>query len=502
MPFLLTARHVDIDTGGDTPVVLLRGRDADAYGIAPGDRVHITVGKKTITVVTDITHHSIRHGEVGVFADAWRLLKLRDGATIQLEIVARPRSVEAIKRKLLGHEISDEDMQAIITDISRHQLSTIETTYFVASGYVKPYSNRELVAMVKSMAENGDMFRWGKRTVVDKHSIGGLAGNRTTMVAIPIIASLGILIPKTSSRAITSPSGTADTMEVLAPVTHTSERVRAIVKAAGGCLIWGGGLSIAPADDIIIRVSKPLSLEPYDKMIVSILAKKVAMGVQYLIIDLPYGLGTKVKDKATAKRVAERFESVGHAFGMQIIVKYDQASEPIGNGIGPALEARDVLRVLQQTPDRPTDLERKAIHLAGDLLELCGASAKGQGRKLAQDVLRDGRAWKKMQQIIRLQGGHSRVAPDDVLVGALTHTIHAATSGRVKSIDNRAIDDVARTLGAPDHKLAGIYLHKKIGDSVNKGERIVTLYSQSHDRIDLARKAPALKKILLIRSHG
>lgn len=502
MPLLLTARRIDIDTGGDNQVVLLRGLDADAFGITPGDRVQLRAGKKVITVATDITHHSIRHGEVGVFADAWKLLKLRDGNAVQLEVVARPRSVEAIKRKLLGQEVSDEDIQAIITDISKRQLSTIETTYFVASGYVKPYSDRELVAMVKSMAENGDMFRWGSRKVVDKHSIGGLAGNRTTMVAIPIVAALGVLIPKTSSRAITSPSGTADTMEVLAPVAHSSERVKEIVRQAGGCLIWGGGLSIAPADDIIIRVSKPLSLEPYDKMIVSILAKKVAMGVHYLVIDLPYGHGTKVPDRRTAQRVAQRFQSVGRAFHMKIVVQFDQAREPIGNGIGPALEARDVLRVLQQTKDRPKDLERKAIHLASILLELCGAAKKGRGKAMATGALRDGRAWKKMQQIISLQGGRPNLTPDDVLHGSISYTVRATSGGTVTGIGNRAIDDVTRTLGAPDHKLAGVYLHKKIGEMVHVGDPLVTLYSHNRDRLRLARRATSLEHVLRYGRHG
>lgn len=499
MPFVLNARRIDIDTGGDTQVVLLRGRDADAFGIAPGDRVHLRVGKKVISVATDVTHNSIRHGELGVFADAWRLLKLRDNATVTIEVASRPRSVEAIKRKLLGHEISEQDITAIITDISRRQLSAVETTYFVASGYVKPYSNRELVAMVRAMAKTGDMFRWGRRVVVDKHSIGGLAGNRTTMIAIPIIAALGALIPKTSSRAITSPSGTADTMEVLAPVTFSANDVRRIVRQAGGCLIWGGGLSIAPADDLIIKVSKPLSLEPYDKMIVSILAKKVAMGVQYLVIDLPYGPGTKVPNRQVATTVAKRFQAVGRAFKMKVMVTYDQAKQPVGNGVGPALEARDVVRVLQQLSNRPRDLEAKAIGLAGQLLELSGKCRIGYGRKLATAALRDGRAWKKMQQIIRLQGGNPNINADDITVGAVTVDLLAPRTGRVVAIYNRAIDDVARTLGAPDHKHGGLYLHVKLGQRITAGQPMVTLMSHSRERLRLAQKLPAVHSLLTLR---
>lgn len=500
MPFLLNARRIDIDTGGDSRVVLLRGRDADAFGITPGDRIQLTYGKKVITVATDITHHSIRHGELGLFADVWKLLKIRENSAVTIEVISRPASVEAIKRKLLGQEISDEDIHAIIADISHRKLSTIETTYFVASGYVKPYSNRELVAMVRAMAETGDMFRWGKRKVVDKHSVGGLAGNRTTMVAIPIIASLGLLIPKTSSRAITSPSGTADTMEVLAPVTFSAAQVRHIVEHAGGCLIWGGGLSIAPADDLIIRVSKPLSLEPYDKMIVSILAKKVAMGVRYLVVDLPYGFGTKVPNRRVGKKIEQRFQAVGKAFGMVVKVKFDQARQPIGNGVGPAQEARDVLRVLQRKADRPKDLERKAIGLAAELLEMSGTVRRGAGIKVAGAALRDGRAWKKMQQIIKLQGGLADADSESLLTGALAYDIVARRNGVIHSIHNRAIDDVARTLGAPDHKFGGLYLHHKIGERVRIGQPLITLTSHSRERMKLAQRSVALHNILDIRS--
>jgi putative thymidine phosphorylase len=309
------------------------------------------------------------------------------------------------------------------------------------------------------------------------------------MVAIPIIASLGLTIPKTSSRAITSPAGTADTMEVLAPVTFDGDEVRRIVKKTGGCLIWGGGLSIAPADDIIIRVSKPLSLEPYDKMIVSIMAKKVAMGIRYLVIDMPYGLGTKIQNLQVGRGLEQKFKQVGKAFGIKLHVRFQQAHEPIGQGIGPALEARDVLRVLQQQPDRPRDLERKAIQLSAELLALSGVTSESNGRKIALQALQHKGAWKKMQQIIDAQGGNPHIDGDQLVSEAVTRTFGAPRTGWVKGINNRAVDEVARTLGAPEHKLSGIYLHKKIGQRVRAGEPLFTFYSYTPDRLHLAAQA-------------
>ena len=155
------------------------------------------------------------------------------------------------------------------------------------------------------MAEAGDMINL-RASTVDKHCIGGVPGNRTTMIVVPIIASLGLYIPKTSSRAITAPSGTADTMEVLAPVSMTLDKIKQVIKKTHGCIAWGGALNMAPADDKIIKVEKPLSLETYDKMIVSIMAKHVAVGADYLLIDIPYGPTAKVHDIRTARKLAKQ----------------------------------------------------------------------------------------------------------------------------------------------------------------------------------------------------
>ncbi len=499
MSLIVKARRVDLDTGGETRVVVLRGRDAQAFGILPGDRLQLSYRRRKVIAVADVTHHSIHHGELGLFEDVWKVLKPRPGGPIRIEVVSRRPSISAIKKKLLGKAITEKEIRSIIEDIVDRQLSAIETTYFVASGYVHPYTPKELFWMVKAMAQTGEMFRWGRGRVVDKHSVGGLAGNRTTMVAIPIIASAGLIIPKTSSRAITSPSGTADTMEVLAPVSFNGAAVRRIVRQTGACLIWGGGLSIAPADDLIIRVSRPLSLEPYDKMIVSIMAKKVAMGIKYLIIDMPYGPNTKIPNRRTAQIIEKKFLAVGRAFGMKVKVQFDPARQPIGQGIGPALEARDVLRVLQQKSIRPFDLETKAIALAGQLFELSGFCARGEGVARAAKQLRSGQAWKKMQQIIQAQGGNPHIDANHVALGAKTYRCVSPRAGRLTAMNNRALDDVARTLGAPDHKLAGIFLHKKLGQKIAKGEKLFTLYSHSHDRIALALAGGAINDIVTIR---
>jgi thymidine phosphorylase len=183
---------------------------------------------------------------------------------------------------------------------------------------------------------------------------------------------------------------------------------------------------------------------------------------------------------------------------MKIKVMKTLSSDPVGSGIGPALEARDVLRVLQQKDDRPTDLEDKAIKLAGDLMEMAGKAAKGRGAQLARQQLLSGAAWKKMQQIIKAQGGDETIDSEKVTLGAHKLYVSSKTSGRVKLIDNRALNDLARTLGAPSQKLAGLYLNKKIGDKVAKGERLFTCYAATNDRIELAKQALTKLKVVIV----
>ena len=179
--------------------------------------------------------------------------------------------------------------------------------------------------------------------VADKHSTGGLAGTRTTMIIVPIIAAAGFKIPKTSSRAITSPAGTADTMEVLAPVTMTPAQMKNVVEKTGGCIVWGGKLGLAPADDVIIEVQEELSFEPFDKIIISVMAKKVAADTNHLVLDIPTGKTMKIKHTKDAEKIAAKFKALAKRFDIEVAIDINHASQPAGNSVGPMLEARDVL---------------------------------------------------------------------------------------------------------------------------------------------------------------
>jgi len=398
-------------------------------------------------------------------------------------------AVETIRRKLVGKTLNYKEIFAVMDEIAHNRLGDILTTYFAASGYAKGFSNEELYYLTKAMVQTGEQLHF-KGIVADKHSIGGVPGTRTTLIIVPIVAAAGFIIPKSSSRAITTPDGTADDMEVLSKVEFSRKEIYQIVKKTNGCIVWGGSFHIAPADDVMIRVERPLTFESYDKIIVSIMAKKIAFGSNHVVIDIPYGPTVKVHTKTDAEVLKEKFEYIAEKFHIKIHVYVHEICEPAGRGIGPVLETRESLRVLEQTPDRPLDLENHALLLAGKLLDLCMEHhlykqklkhTYKNGSLWAKEILVSGAALDKMKQIIHAQGGNPAIKSHklDLHLGMYSAGITAPHTGEVKTIDSKNITLIARILGAPTQKGAGIYLDKKIGEKATKGDILYTLYSES-----------------------
>jgi len=498
MSYFLKSKKLDVTTGGGL-IVVLNTKEAEHIGINPGDKVSLIWSKvKRITATVDTSSKLVKPGEIGLFEEVWRKKSIEQDDIAEVILESRPLSIETLKKKMMGKPASYDEIYSVIKDIADGKLGQIETTYYAASSFVKPYSLQELYFVAKAMAETGEKFNL-KRKVADKHSVGGLAGNRITPIIIPIVASLGITMPKTSSRAITSPAGTADTMEVLCKVGFNLKEIKQIIRKTNGCLVWGGGLRMAPADDKIIKVSRPLALEPYDKMIVSILAKKVATGVDYLVVDIPVGETCKVPKLSHAREIEKKFISLGKKFKMKVKVVTTPAKEPIGRGIGPALEARDVLRVLQQHKYRPLDLEKKSCMLAGELLELYGHCKKGQGFKIAQEQVKSGKAWQKLNQIIVAQGGKDDINSEEVMQEVERYEIHAKKAGKINFIDNKAINEVCMNLGAPIDKFAGIHTHVRYNQKVKKGAKLFTMYASNKERLKLGILAVEKRQVFYVK---
>ncbi len=400
-------------------------------------------------------------------------------------------AIDAIKKKLTGKQLSYDEIFAIMDEIANKRLGPVLTAYFAAAGFREGFSDEELYHLTRAMVATGPVLHF-KGIVADKHSTGGVAGTRTTMIVVPIIAAAGFQIPKTSSRAITSPAGTADTMEVLSPVTFTPKQIERIVAKVGGCIVWGGHLGLAPADDVLIQVEQPLAFESFDKIIVSIMAKKIASGATHLVLDVPVGPTMKIQHFRDAEIIAKKFTFLAKRFGIKVVVDASEIRQNAGRGIGPVLEARDVLQVLEQHKDRPLALEEKAVRLAGKLLNLCYDDSPGYkhliGEEVAHDILISGKAHTKMKEIIVCQGGNPNVTSGDLKLAKHTHELLASRSGRVHAINNQQITVISRILGCPTDKTAGMYLNHKLDEAVDKNDILCTIYSSDKWRLSEAKE--------------
>ncbi|MCX6794129.1 MAG: thymidine phosphorylase [Candidatus Gottesmanbacteria bacterium] len=375
---------------------------------------------------------------------------------------------------------------AIMDEIANQRLGPVLTTYFAAAGFKEGFNDEELYHLTRAMVATGPHLPLNG-IVADKHSTGGVAGTRTTMIVVPIIAAAGYQIPKTSSRAITSPAGTADTMEVVAPVTFTPKQIERLVAKAGGCIVWGGHLGLAPADDILIQIEQPLAFESFDKIIVSIMAKKVASGANHLILDIPVGSTMKIQHFKDAEVIGRKFTFLAKKFNIKVVIDSSEIRENAGRGIGPTLEARDVFQVLEQHKDRPLALEAKAVRLAGKLLNLCFADTPGKydlvGEDVAREILVSGKALAKMRGIVKAQGGDPSVESATLRPARNVYEMKTSRRGHIHAIDNKQITVICRILGCPTDKKAGMYLNRKLEGTVDKNDILCTLYSSDKWRL-------------------
>ena len=480
----LRIRHVNLDTGRENVVVISRQSKALRAEIFRGfSRVELRCDSKVLLATLLITDDDALVGphEIGLSEPAFRRFAEPAGQLVTVTPAVPPESLEAVRAKIRGQTLSTAEITAIVTDLTHYRYSDMEIAAFLI-GSASFMTSDELIALTRAMANAGTQLKWANPVVVDKHCIGGIPGNRTSMVVVPIVAAHGLPIPKTSSRAITSPAGTADTMEVLARVNVGAEEMKTIVAACSGCLVWGGHVNLSPADDILISVERPLSLDTREQMVASIMSKKLAAGSTHLLIDLPVGPTAKLTNNTEAMRLRKLFEFVGDRFGIAVEVITTDGRQPIGNGIGPVLEAQDVMAVLANEPTAPADLREKSLRLAAHLLEYDPKLRGGTGYARARELLDSGAAMRRMQKIIDAQGPSGIRAE----LGNLTFDVMAASDGTVAAINCLQLNRLARTAGAPLDKGAGIRLFKKIGDRVERGEPLYRIYAFDPSAHDLA----------------
>lgn len=481
--YALKPLRLGIDTHQE-PVVYMR-RDCHicrAEGFESHSRLAVAIDERSVIATLHFVEGDLLpDGSVGLSEAAWRVLAPDGRALATFAHAAPVASMSAVRSKIYGHTLVGDQTGAILRDIVAGRYSDVELAAFVAACGGMRLDPDEIRDLTQAMIDVGERLRWDVPMVVDKHCVGGLPGNRTTPLVVAIVAAHGLTMPKTSSRAITSPAGTADTMETLAPVALSLSEMRRVVEREGGCVVWGGAMHLSPADDTLIRIERALDLDSEGQLVASVLSKKAAAGATHVVIDLPVGPSAKVRDDVSARSLAELLRRTGAAVGLTVRPVFSDGRQPVGRGIGPALEAHDLLAVFGNDPAAPADLRDRAVALAGEILELGGRAGPGEGAVLAARTLADGRAWRKFQAICEAQGGlrEPTRAP-------MSHTVTGGRRGRVIAVDNRRLAKVAKLAGAPAAPAAGLYLETRLDAVIAADQPLFTVHAETRGELAYA----------------
>jgi len=481
----LIARRLGLDTHDE--LVAVTRRDSPvcrSEGFSAHARVRLkNGGHGIIATLYQVDSGLLERDEVGLSESAWQRLGVTEGDPVHISHPHPVASLSQVRARVFGERLARPEMHAVINDIVAGRYADVHLAMFLTSMAEREPDDDELVDMIDAMVAAGERLEWRRQIIVDKHCVGGLPGNRTTPLVVSIVAEHGLWMPKTSSRAITSPAGTADTVETMTRVDLDIAMLKTVVEKHGGCMAWGGAMHLSPVDDMLIRVERLMDIDAEGQMVASVLSKKVAAGATHLVLDVPVGETAKVRSREAANRLAARMQTIGARFGLKTRVLITDGSQPVGRGIGPALEAHDVLAVLANADHQPRELRERAVSLAGALLELAGEARDGQGEQAAEETLASGRARVRFEAICRAQGG-LRSPP----VARHEHQMLSEHAGVITRFDNRRLARVAKLAGAPSAPAAGVYMHVRLGDQIEAGKPVYAIHAESRGELAYARE--------------
>jgi len=465
-------------TAGGRRIAILSEETARMLGVHSSDRISITYCERQLIAIANVASHFPKK-HIGLYEEISETLGLKTDETVEVHLAELPESLRHVRAKLRGERLGEHDVNTIVKDVLERHLSEVEISAFLTALNIYGLNMGENEALARAMIETGDTLDFGEGPILDKHSIGGIPGDKTSLLVVPIVAAAGFTIPKTSSRAVTSPAGTADRVENLCPVDLGISEIKTVVEKTNGCLVWGGALELAPADDLFIQVEYPLGIDPL--LLPSIMSKKKAIGATHVTIDIPTGSGAKIKNMTEAYSLASDFVDLGMRLDLKIQCALTFGEQPIGYAVGPALEAQEALMALMG--GGPADLKEKAVSLAGMLFEMVGVE---RGRDKAAHMLQSGKAEQKLREIIEAQGGNPRVKPDELPVGAYKADVTAEQAGRVLWISTADIASIAKTAGAPRAKGAGVVLKVKLGETAKKNDVLFEICAERSSKLESA----------------
>lgn len=423
----------------------------------------------------------VAEDEAALSTLAFERLAAHVGALVTIQRSPSPKSRDVLRKKVGGAELTEDDLRLVTRDLVEGRYSSAETAGFLVAAS-KALSFDEIVALTRVRAEYMERLSWDAERVVDKHSMGGIPGSRITLIVVPIVAAHGLTIPKTSSRAITSAAGTADAMEALAKVDLTHAEMRDVVARCGGCIAWNGRINHSPVDDVMNAINRSLGVSSQLLDVTSILSKKIAAGSSHVLLDIPFGPGAKLKSFPEAQRLAQLFERVGRAVGLDVAARPSDGRAPVGRGVGPALEVRDVLAVLNGDASAPKDLRAKAVRFAATILAWDPALSEGAASARAEELLQSGAAREAFQRIIEAQDRNVVESRP----GYYERTVNAQRSGTLVSFDGFVISGIARAAGAPSDKSAGVDILENVGANLKAGQPVLRVHASREEALQRA----------------
>ncbi len=460
----------------DNPICLAEGLTALTRVLVHQEAHHI------VATINLIHSDLLAPEEVSLSQEAMKRLGVREGDMVSISHLQPIDSLKYVRAKIYGREIDEQGYREIMRDLVAGYYANIELSAFVAACSGDNLSLKEITYLTKAMIEVGETMTWEGKMIFDKHCVGGLPGNRTTPIIVSIAAAAGLVIPKTSSRAITSPAGTSDTMETMTAVNLSVEQIQAVVAKTGGCFAWGGAVNLSPADDLLIAIERSLDIDSTGQMVASVLSKKAAAGSTHVVIDIPVGPTAKVRTYEEALKLQYYFKAVSESLQIHVEVVITDGAQPVGRGIGPSLEAMDVLAVLRNNPDAPADLKERAILLSAALLKLSGKYAAGTEFSVAKTILESGVAYQKFMEICLAQGSFKEPS-----LANYAYRVLADKAGTVTSVDNRKLARIAKLAGAPGLVSAGVLYHAPLGAKIEEGDLLFTIYAESQGELDYAK---------------
>ena len=433
--------------------------------------------------------------------------------------MGKERFVDLIQKKKQGEVLTKEEIDFMITDYVAGKIPDYQMSAMLMAIYFNGMEDEELAAFTLAMRDSGDLVDLSpiEGIKVDKHSTGGV-GDKTTLIVGPIVAACGVPVAKMSGRGLGFTGGTLDKLESISGfrIDLSAEEFFETVKKTGISVIGQTG-NLAPADKLLYALRDvTATVDSIPLIAASVMSKKLAAGSDKIVLDVTTGSGAFMKNTRDAKKLAKHMVAIGNHAGKETVAIFTGMEEPLGFAIGNNMEVKEAIEVLKG--DGPEDVKEVSVALAGMMLSLGLENVShSQGKRMAKKALSSGQAFEKFKEMVQAQGGDIRYVehPEFFERDAFEGEVLAAEDGFLSGMDTEKIGVAAGLLGAgretKDSVIdmsAGIYLEKKIGDTVKKGEPIAICYAGTKEKLNrgmamfessirYSKEAPRIPKLIV-----